>query len=115
MDLDRFKFINDILGHPIGDKLLQEAASRLRSGIKKRDFTARLGGDEFIVIMENIQTEDEVLAMAQRIQDEFKAPFELEKHEIYFNSSIGLSIYPDDGKDISILLKNADNALYRAK
>ena len=115
MDLDRFKFINDILGHPIGDKLLQEAASRLRSGIKKRDFTARLGGDEFIVIMENIQTEDEVLAMAQRIQDEFKAPFELENHEIYVNSSIGLSIYPDDGKDISILLKNADNALYRAK
>ncbi len=115
LDLDRFKFINDILGHMIGDKLLYEAAQRIRSSVKRRDFVARLGGDEFIILLEKIKTEDEVLSVAQRIQENFKKPFNLDSHEIYVNISAGVSIYPDDGKDISTLFKNADSALYRAK
>ncbi len=115
MDLDRFKFINDILGHIIGDKVLHEAGQRLRASVKKGDFVGRLGGDEFVVLLESIGTEEEVLLIAQRIQEAFRTPFNLDGHEIYVNNSFGISIYPDDGKDIPMLLKNADSALYRAK
>lgn len=115
VDLDRFKFVNDILGHVFGDKLLYETGQRLRTSVKKRDFVARLGGDEFVILLEDIGTEEEALSVVERIQNSFKTPFTLENHEIYVNNSLGVSIYPDDGKDIQTLLKNADSALYRAK
>jgi diguanylate cyclase (GGDEF)-like protein/PAS domain S-box-containing protein len=115
LDLDRFKFINDILGHVGGDDLLREAARRLRQSIKKGDFVSRLGGDEFVVLLQNLKQEKDSDLIARRIIEAFQAPFKLGGQEIYVNVSIGISTYPRDGGDAVRLLKNADNALYRVK
>jgi diguanylate cyclase len=115
LDLDRFKFINDILGHVAGDKLLREAANRLQQSIKKTDLVSRMGGDEFVVLLRNIRSNKDVEQVAQRIKEAFQQPFELDNQEVYINISIGISSFPADGINAEVLLKNADNALYRVK
>jgi len=114
LDLDRFKSVNDSLGHLMGDKLLQEVSQRLVNTIRERDFVARLGGDEFVIVLANSDRE-ECLEVAEKLLDCFKTPFYIDTFEFYMTSSIGLSIFPYDGEDSSTLMKNADAALYRAK
>lgn len=115
LDLDRFKFINDILGHIVGDELLRDAAERLRNSIKRHDIVSRLGGDEFVILLRNLRSIKDSEKIAQRIIQSFQEPFKLSGQEIYANISIGISNYPQDGRDAVRLLKNADNALYRVK
>ncbi len=115
MDLDRFKKINDSLGHGIGDRLLQSFAQRLRSCLRESDTVARWGGDEFTVLLPQISSAEEATQIGKRILDALKQPFKLENQELYIKNSIGIAIYPTDGEDASTLLKNADAALQVAK
>lgn len=115
LDLDRFKYINDTWGHAIGDLLLQDVANRLVECVRKQDTIARLGGDEFTAVLENISGTQEVIEVAQRILDAFRPQFYLHGHETFITTSIGISLYPNDGNDADTLLKNADAAMYRAK
>jgi len=115
MDLDRFKMINDSLGHDVGDELLKAAAIRLQSIGRNLDTVARLGGDEFIYLAEGINKAEDAGRIAQKINEAFKAPFELEKHTLHASTSIGISIYPSDGEESNVLLKNADVSMYHAK
>lgn len=114
MDIDRFKFINDSLGHMIGDKLLQEFSTRLVEYVRDQDFVARLGGDEYIILLPDTSRET-AIEIAETILEGVKKPFHIEKYELYITSSIGISIFPYDGEDPLVLLKNADVAMYRAK
>ncbi|WP_047982324.1 EAL domain-containing protein [Ornithinibacillus contaminans] len=114
LDLDRFKSVNDSLGHLIGDKLLQEVAKRLTAIIREGDFIARVGGDEFNIILPNTSRE-EALQIAENIIDGFKQAFYIEQYELFVTTCIGLSVFPYDGDDSLELIKNADAALYRAK
>ncbi|GIV97145.1 MAG: hypothetical protein KatS3mg057_1802 [Herpetosiphonaceae bacterium] len=114
-DLDRFKLINDTLGHAVGDQLLKGVAERLSGIIRATDTLVRLGGDEFILIASPIQRADDATTVAQKVIDSLSTPFSLRGHELYISTSIGVSIYPRDGEDGETLLKNADAALYRAK
>jgi len=115
IDLDRFKAINDTLGHDQGDELLRETGQRLQSCLRKTDTVARLGGDEFLVILPKIKTAVEVAAIARRILNLLRHPLQLDLHEVFVNASIGVAIYPEDGSQNSDLLKNADTAMYAAK
>lgn len=115
LDLDRFKIINDTLGHDIGDLLLQNLARRLSESLRGADTVARWGGDEFIVLLGEIRTGQDGAAAARRILNLFSEPFLLGGQEIFVTASIGISIYPKDGKDAQTLLSNADTAMYRAK
>jgi diguanylate cyclase (GGDEF)-like protein/PAS domain S-box-containing protein len=115
LDLDRFKYINDTWGHAIGDLLLRDVANRLVECVRKQDTIARLGGDEFTAVLENIEDTKEVAEIAQRILDAFRPQFFLHGHETFITTSIGISLYPNDGCDADTLLKNADAAMYRAK
>lgn len=115
LDLDRFKNINDTLGHHIGDRLLQVVAQRLTHCLREGDTIARWGGDEFTVLLPQIHHPQEVAKVAQRIIEAFQEPFHLEEHTVITSTSIGIAIYPQDGEDMQILLKNADAALYKAK
>lgn len=115
LDLDRFKSVNDTLGHSIGDKLLRAVASRLSGCIDERDFVARLGGDEFAVVQSNIGRPEDSSALSARIIERLNEPFEIEGQQLDIGVSIGLAIAPPDGKNADQLLKNADLAMYRAK
>jgi diguanylate cyclase (GGDEF)-like protein len=115
LDLDRFKRINDTLGHEIGDQLLNEVAARLTSCVRATDVVARLGGDEFVVLLPESDGEKQAAVVAQRILTVIAKPFILLGHEFRITSSIGLSIYPKDGLDEQTLTKNADIAMYQAK
>jgi len=115
VDLDRFKVINDTLGHEAGDLLLQEVARRLVSCMREEDTVARMGGDEFVVIQRAIGQPEDAALLATRMLAEINRPFSLAGHEIVTSLSIGISLYPQDGEDVSTLLKNADAAMYRAK
>ncbi|PLY12779.1 MAG: hypothetical protein C0631_16095 [Sedimenticola sp.] len=115
LDLDRFKNINDSLGHAIGDDLLKQVASRIKDTIRSDDTVARLGGDEFTIIMEDLNSNSDAVSTASKLLNSFHRPFELHGHEFHITTSIGLSQYPDDGSDPESLLKNADTAMYRAK
>lgn len=115
VDLDRFKVINDIYGHQIGDLLLNQVAKRMQKLIPKKATLARMGGDEFLVLLPNIDTVEEAEKCAVNIQEVFSEFFEINDQEIYSNGSIGFAIFPLDGIDHSTLLKNADLALNRAK
>jgi diguanylate cyclase (GGDEF)-like protein len=115
LDLDRFKLINDSLGHRIGDLLLQEVSERLRKSVRSNDILARLGGDEFILILTDINLIDDVARIAQKIIETLTHPFALEGNDIVITASIGISIYPDDGDTSQALLMNADAAMYLAK
>ncbi|MGG3891073.1 sensor domain-containing protein [Metabacillus fastidiosus] len=114
LDLDRFKITNDTLGHHIGDLLLVEAARRLENCVSEKDIVARQGGDEFIILLHH--TEQSILDTTSiRIVEELNKPFIIEGHEIFTSPSIGISIYPHDGKDSASLIKNADTAMYAVK
>jgi diguanylate cyclase (GGDEF)-like protein len=115
LDLDRFKLINDTLGHRLGDLLLQEVSERLKTSVRSNDLLARLGGDEFIVLLSHIGHIDDVARIAQKIIDILTHPFTIEGHDIVITASIGISVYPDDGDNSQNLLMNADSAMYLAK
>ena len=114
-DLDRFKIINDTLGHPAGDLLLKSVVKRFLSCIREQDVVARWGGDEFTLLLPKISCRQDATAIAQRILDALQPTFNIDGHELRITSSIGIAVYPDDGKDSETLLKNADVALYQAK
>jgi diguanylate cyclase (GGDEF)-like protein/PAS domain S-box-containing protein len=115
MDLDRFKTINDTLGHDFGDQLLQSVAKRLIDCLREGDTVARWGGDEFTLLLPQIIDAKEAAKIAQRILEALKPVFNLEGRQLHITHSIGIALYPDDGEDAETLLKNADTALYRAK
>ncbi|MED3793646.1 EAL domain-containing protein [Niallia alba] len=114
LDMDRFKYINDSLGHLIGDRLLIEISKLLTRCMRHHDFVARVGGDEFNIILPNTNRET-ALESAENILNEFKKPLYVDNYELFITTSIGISIFPYDGEDSTILTKNADAALYRAK
>ncbi|MCK4587563.1 MAG: EAL domain-containing protein [Gammaproteobacteria bacterium] len=115
IDLDNFKNINDSLGHPTGDFLLQEVGERIKSLVRVDDTVARLGGDEFIVVMEEIGDAQDSTLLAKKLVSAFNQPFTAKGRELYLTLSIGISIYPSDGADSETLIRNADSAMYRAK
>jgi len=114
LDLDRFKSVNDSLGHLMGDRLLQQVSKRLLSVMRDKDFVARLGGDEFVIVLSNSDRE-QCLEIAEMLLNSFKTPFHIDSFEFYITTCIGLSIFPYDGEDSNTLMRNADAALYRAK
>ena len=115
IDLDRFKVVNDSLGHKIGDLLLQQVAERLLPLIRMSDTLARVGGDEFILLLSRLDQRDSAGLVARKVQDVFRAPFRLAQREFFITPSIGISVFPDDGEDGETLVKNADVAMYVAK
>ncbi|HXE40956.1 MAG TPA: EAL domain-containing protein [Azonexus sp.] len=115
IDLDRFKIINDTLGHQVGDEMLREVACRLSSVVRETDFVARLGGDEFVVILPGINSPSDAAIVASKIIATLSTAIETEGHELHTSPSIGISIFPEDGPDGDSILKNADTAMYHAK
>lgn len=115
LDLDHFKEVNDTLGHDIGDELLRAVSKRLNSMVRTTDTLARIGGDEFNIMIENIETVSEIEVIIKKLLDSFKAPFICSDHEINTTTSIGVSLYPNDGLDSVALIKNADLAMYKSK
>ena len=127
LDLDRFKRINDTLGHDIGDKLLQKVAERIVNSIRKSDSVSRvnmemsdacvsrLGGDEFTILLSGLKKAEDLLQVAKRVNEAVRLPMVLEGHDLVVTASIGISIFPLDGEDIYTLMKNADTAMYHAK
>lgn len=114
LDMDRFKFINDSLGHIIGDRLLQEIAQRLSTCVRAGDFVARVGGDEFNIILPATDRE-KTLEIAEAILKAFQKPFIIDNYEFFITTCIGVSVFPYDGEDTLVLIRNADAALYHAK
>jgi diguanylate cyclase (GGDEF)-like protein len=115
IDLDRFKKINDSLGHTVGDELLRRVAQRFQSSIRNEDTVSRLGGDEFTVIMESLHKPQHATVTAQKLIEAMEEPFVIQGHEFFITTSIGISLYPQDGAIAEELLRNADSAMYRAK
>jgi diguanylate cyclase (GGDEF)-like protein/PAS domain S-box-containing protein len=115
LDLDRFKNINDTLGHDAGDQLLKAVAERLTGAVRKGDTVARLSGDEFTLILADMGHMDDVVRVAQKVLDAFTQPFHVAGRELHMTASLGITLYPFDVKDVSGLLRNADIAMYRAK
>jgi len=115
LDLDRFKTVNDTLGHHVGDLLLRGVAARLLGVVREADTVCRLGGDEFTVIVENVAKPSGMATVAEHIITEFSKPFQIEGNEIYIGTSIGISVYPNDATSLDMLLKHADAAMYHAK
>lgn len=115
LDLDRFKHVNDSLGHVIGDTLLQSVARRLVTCVRSSDTVSRQGGDEFVVLLSEIGRADDVAASAQKIIAALVAPHDIARHQLHVTVAIGISIYPDDGPDAETLIKCADTAMYHAK
>ena len=115
LDLDHFKHINDSLGHKAGDSLLKEVAKRIKETIREGDTVARLGGDEFTVILENIRSAQYVGKVAEKIIHAMSQPYFIDGVEINISPSIGVSLYPADGRDVDMLIRNADAAMYHAK
>jgi diguanylate cyclase (GGDEF)-like protein/PAS domain S-box-containing protein len=114
-DLDRFKTINDTLGHAVGDALLREVASKLKVQFREADLLSRFGGDEFVLIVDNVAETEAMTRVAQKLLDLFAEPFRIGERSLYISSSIGISIYPDDAVDAEEMIKNADTAMYRGK
>jgi diguanylate cyclase (GGDEF)-like protein/PAS domain S-box-containing protein len=115
LDLDRFKRINDTLGHSVGDRLLKTIAERLVSRLRGSDTIARIGGDEFVVLLCGLAHAEDSVAIAQNIIQSLTSPIFLGRHELYVTVSIGISFYPNDGGDAHTLIKHADQAMYKAK
>jgi diguanylate cyclase (GGDEF)-like protein/PAS domain S-box-containing protein len=115
LDLDRFKYVNDTLGHDVGDELLKFVASRLQICLRKNDYIYRLGSDEFMIVLNALTNDTDVAKVAEKIREEIAQPYYIENHELYVTVSIGISVYPSDGNDAEGLVKNADMAMYVAK
>lgn len=115
LDLDRFKVINDTLGHAVGDLLLKATAARLIDSIREGDTVARLGGDEFVLIFDDLAQSQDTSKVVQKILEALSEPFHLEERELFITASIGVALWPEDGENPDTLLKNADTAMYRAK
>jgi diguanylate cyclase (GGDEF)-like protein len=115
LDLDRFKSVNDSLGHAAGDRLIQEVAERLRTCLREGDTVARLGGDEFTLLLPGVAQVVDAARVAEKVLDALRVPFLIDDRELLATASIGISLYPEDGRDADMLVKNADNAMYRAK
>jgi len=115
LDMDRFKLVNDTLGHNSGDRLLTQVADRLKTALRDADTVARMGGDEFTVILSQVRDLDDASMIARRILDTVSKPFHLGGHELYLTASIGISVFPSDGSDVETLVRNADAAMYHAK
>jgi len=115
LDLDHFKDVNDTLGHTMGDLFLKATAERLHADLRKGDTIARFGGDEFVLILPDLETIEDAIQVAQKIVDSFCKPFLVDTHQLVVTTSIGIAVYPDDGTDDDILLRNADIAMYQAK
>jgi diguanylate cyclase (GGDEF)-like protein len=115
LDLDNFKHINDSLGHPTGDKLLKSVAGRLQECVRAPDTVSRQGGDEFVLLLHDVQHPEDAAITARRILRVMKKTHSIEGHELSVTTSIGISVYPEDGLDAATLLKNADTAMYQAK
>ncbi|MEN8728070.1 MAG: EAL domain-containing protein [Sulfurovum sp.] len=115
VDLDRFKQINDSLGHSLGDKVLQTVATRLNECIRKEDSLARLGGDEFIILMDDLNKGENASLLAQKIIDSLAEPIYIDEHTFYVTASVGISLYPHDDMNMNKLLMYADTAMYKAK
>src|SRR3569832_1120329 len=115
IDLDRFKFINDTLGHDCGDELLKAAAQRIRAAVRGQDTVARLGGDEFTVILEGISRPEDAAPVAEKVLAQMSSPFKLGQHEVSVAGSIGIAVYPTNARDSEELIRATDNARYRVK
>lgn len=115
LDLDRFKLINDSLGHSFGDLLLRDVAKRLRDSVPKEAIVSRQGGDEFTIILSNVHCKKEILNVIDQVTDSFSKPFYLKDNEVYIKTSIGISLFPEDGSTAEDLIKNADAAMYKSK
>ncbi|WP_418117595.1 EAL domain-containing protein [Variovorax sp. 350MFTsu5.1] len=115
VDLDRFKHINDTLGHGVGDEMIKTCGKRLRKLLHDSDVVARFGGDEFVLLMENLDSANDAAVLAEKVLDRCAEPFIIEGRELHVSASVGVSIYPENGGDAETLLKNADTAMYRAK
>src|SRR6185436_2815383 len=115
LDLDRFKNVNDTLGHSLGDELLRAIATRLRSVLREGDTIARMGGDEFTVLLADLKKADDAVTIAQKLLDTVAEPLRIEDEELYVTTSIGIALFPADGDSAEALLQSADGAMYRAK
>lgn len=115
VDLDRFKLVNDSLGHEIGDKLLKAVAQRMQSTVRHADTVSRVGGDEFIVLLSRIEAAKDAARAAEKLIVSASQPYQIEQHELLLTASVGISIYPDSGRDAGSLMRNADAAMYSAK
>lgn len=115
IDLDHFKPINDNYGHDVGDRVLQQVAKCLQDCVRAMDTVGRIGGDEFVVLLAELNDADFALALAEKLRDALHHPFVVGRHELRVTCSIGVAVYPDDGTDAVTLMKNADDAMYRAK
>ncbi|WP_420472938.1 EAL domain-containing protein [Noviherbaspirillum sp. ST9] len=115
LDLDRFKNVNDTLGHDVGDRLLVAVAQRIRRSVRNADCVARLGGDEFTVVLAEVAGPNAAVTAAQNICRALATPFQIDGHDIFVTTSVGISMYPHDATDVGTLLKHADTAMYRAK
>jgi diguanylate cyclase (GGDEF)-like protein len=115
LDLDRLKVINDSLGHSVGDRMIAEVGQRLRTCVREGDTVARLGGDEFTLLLPGISQAVDVAKVADKVLEVLRAPVEVDGRELYVTASLGISVYPEDGRDAETLLKNSDTAMYRAK
>lgn len=115
LDLDRFKVINDTLGHTVGDELLVQVAQKLSSVVRKADSVCRWGGDEFVILLEHLHSKDDIVPLAEQILFSLSEPIEISGNQLHVSTSIGIARFPDDGKDSAALLKHADISMYRAK
>ena len=115
LDLDRFKEVNDTLGHSFGDEMLKAVATRLQLTLREEDSIARMGGDEFTVLLADLTSPDDAATIAQKLIDAVAQPMRIEEREIFITTSIGIALFPNDGDTAELLLKNADHAMYRAK
>jgi len=115
LDLDNFKDVNDTLGHDGGDLLLQEVARRIKAALREGDTVARFGGDEFVLIIPDLKGKENALQVVKKIADSLSNPFFIDTHQLLVTASIGIAVYPDDGTEETILLKNADKAMYEVK
>ncbi|MGC1509091.1 putative bifunctional diguanylate cyclase/phosphodiesterase [Ketobacter sp.] len=115
LDLDRFKFINDTLGHNIGDQLLQSVARRISECLREGDTLSRFGGDEFTLLLPNLKSQNDAQIIARKIISELQQPFHIESQELFVSCSTGISVYPDHGEQIDLLIQNADIAMFHTK
>jgi diguanylate cyclase (GGDEF)-like protein/PAS domain S-box-containing protein len=115
LDLDRFKVINDSLGHSVGDELLRQVAERIQEHVREGDTVARLGGDEFTLLVPGITAEEDAAKIARKVCEAIHDPFWIDGRELFVTTSLGVSVYPSDGHDADTLVRNADSAMYRAK